>query len=85
MSIWSAALGAELAVGCWQGGNPFRDPYPRFLLDYLFAELEHPDTLLTNEIAVGSFEENLALSLLLGLPHNYSERIGTYAAMEPFS
>ena len=55
------------------------------MLDYLFAELEHPDTLLTNEIAVGSLEENLALSLLLGLPHNYSERIGTYAAMEPFS
>ena len=47
----------------------------RRMLDYLFAELEHSDTLLTNEIAIRSFEENLALSLLLGLPHNYSEKI----------
>jgi hypothetical protein len=41
----------------------------------LFAELEHSDTLLTNEVAIRSFEEHLALCLLLGLPHNYSERL----------
>jgi len=44
----------------------------RRMLDFLFAELEHSDSLLANEIAIRSFEENLALSLLLGLPHNYS-------------
>ena len=48
----------------------------RRMFDYLFAELEHSDTLLANDIAVRSFEENLALCLLLGLPHNYTERIG---------
>jgi hypothetical protein len=48
----------------------------RRMLDYLFDELEHSDTLLTNEIAIRSFEENLALCLLLGLPHNYSARVG---------
>ena len=48
----------------------------RRMFDYLFAELEHSDTLLANDIAIRSFEENLALCLLLGLPHNYSERIG---------
>ena len=48
----------------------------RRMFDFLFAELEHSDTLLTNEIAIRSFEENLALCLLLGLPHNYTERIG---------
>jgi AraC-like DNA-binding protein len=40
----------------------------------LFAELEHSDSLLTNEIAIRSFEEHLALSLLLGLPHSHTER-----------
>jgi AraC-like DNA-binding protein len=44
----------------------------RRMSDFLFAELEHSDTLLTNEIAIRSFEENLALCLLLGLPHNYT-------------
>jgi AraC-like DNA-binding protein len=47
----------------------------RRLSDFLFAELEHSDTLLTNEIAIRSFEENLALCLLLGLPHNYTEKL----------
>jgi AraC-like DNA-binding protein len=42
---------------------------------FLFAELEHSDSLLTNEIAIRSFEENLALCLLLGLPNNYTERL----------
>ena len=45
----------------------------RRMFAFLFAELEHPDTLLTNEIAIRSFEENLTLALLLGLPHNYTE------------
>ena len=52
----------------------------RRMFDFLFAELEHSDTLLTNEIAIRSFEENLALCLLLGLPHNYSERLGRQKA-----
>jgi AraC-like DNA-binding protein len=47
----------------------------RRMFDFLFAELEHPDTLLANEIAMRSFEENLALCVLLGLPHNYTERL----------
>jgi transcriptional regulator GlxA family with amidase domain len=52
----------------------------RRMSDFLFAELEHSDTLLTNEIAIRSFEENLALSVLLGLPHNYTERLGRQKA-----
>jgi AraC-like DNA-binding protein len=52
----------------------------RRMFDFLFAELEHPDTLLTNKIAIRSFEENLALCLLLGLPHNYTERLGRQKA-----
>jgi AraC-like DNA-binding protein len=47
----------------------------RRMLDSLFTELEHADSLLTNEIAIHSFEEHLALCLLLGLPHNHSERL----------
>jgi AraC-like DNA-binding protein len=47
----------------------------RRMSDFLFAELEHPDTLLTNEIAIRSFEDNLALCVLLGLPHNYTEKL----------
>jgi len=52
----------------------------RRMSDFLFAELEHSDTLLTNEIAIRSFEDNLALSVLLGLPHNYIERLGRQKA-----
>ena len=33
------------------------------------------DSLLTNELAIQSYEEHLALSLLLGLRHNHSERL----------
>jgi AraC-like DNA-binding protein len=47
----------------------------RRLSNLLFAELEDYDSLLTNEIAIRSFEEHLALCLLVGLPHNYSERL----------
>jgi hypothetical protein len=52
----------------------------RRMVDFLFAELEHSDSLLTNEIAIRSFEENLAFCVLLGLPHNYSDRIGRQKA-----
>jgi AraC-like DNA-binding protein len=56
----------------------------RRMFDFLFAELEHPDTLLTNQIAIRSFEDNLALCILLGLPHNYTERLqGQKAAAAP--
>jgi AraC-like DNA-binding protein len=48
----------------------------RRMLGSLFAELEHSDSLLANEIAIRSFEEHLELCLLLGLPHNHSERLG---------
>ena len=47
----------------------------RRMADFLFAELEHSDTLLTNEIAGRSFEDNLVLSVLLALPHNYTDRL----------
>jgi AraC-like DNA-binding protein len=47
----------------------------RRMLDSLFGELAQPDSLLTNEVAIQSYEEHLALSLLLGLRHNHSERI----------
>jgi len=47
----------------------------RRMLASLFTELEHSDSLLTNEIAIQSYEEHLALCLLLGLPHSHSERI----------
>jgi hypothetical protein len=33
----------------------------RRMVDFLFAELEHSDSLLTNELAIRSFEENLAV------------------------
>jgi AraC-like DNA-binding protein len=55
----------------------------RRMFDFLFAELQDPDTVLTNELAVRSFEENLALCLLLGLPHNYSERLQRQKAAAP--
>jgi len=45
----------------------------RRMLGLLFTELDHSDSLLTNEVAIQSFEEHLALSLLLGLPHSHSE------------
>jgi AraC-like DNA-binding protein len=41
----------------------------------LFAELAESESLLTNELAIRSFEEHLALCLLLGLPHSHSERV----------
>jgi AraC-like DNA-binding protein len=47
----------------------------RRMAEFLFAELEHSDTLLTNEIAAHSFEDNLVLSVLLALPHNYTGRL----------
>jgi hypothetical protein len=47
----------------------------RRLSDFLFAELEHSDTLLTNQIAIRSFEENLALCLLLGFAAQLHRKI----------
>jgi AraC-like DNA-binding protein len=47
----------------------------RRMADFLFAELQHADTLLTNEIAARSFEDNLVLSVLLALPNNYTDRL----------
>jgi AraC-like DNA-binding protein len=47
----------------------------RRLLSFLFLELAHSDSQLTNEIVARSFEETLALCLLLGLTHNYSKRL----------
>jgi AraC-like DNA-binding protein len=47
----------------------------RRMLESLFAELDQSDSLLTNDIAIRSFEEHLALGLLLGLPHSYSDRL----------
>lgn len=47
----------------------------RRMLDFLFIELVRSDSLLTNEIATRSFEDNLALYLLLGLRHSHTERL----------
>jgi AraC-like DNA-binding protein len=47
----------------------------RRTLDSLFSELAVSDTLLSNEVAIRSFEEHFALYLLLGLPHSHSERL----------
>jgi transcriptional regulator GlxA family with amidase domain len=55
----------------------------RRMSDFLLAELQHSDTLLTNEIVIAAFEENLALCLLLGLPHNYTERLQRQKAAAP--
>jgi AraC-like DNA-binding protein len=52
----------------------------RRMADFLFTELEHSDTLLTNEIAIRSFEDNLALSVLLALSHNYTDRLRSQKA-----
>jgi AraC-like DNA-binding protein len=52
----------------------------RRMLGSLFAELEHSDSLLTNDIAIRSYEEHLTLSLLLGLPHSRSERLSRQRA-----
>ena len=47
----------------------------RRMLDFLFVELERSDSLLANEIATRTFEDNLALCLLLGLPHSHTKRL----------
>jgi AraC-like DNA-binding protein len=47
----------------------------RQMLDFLITELARPDSLLTNEIAIRTFEENMALYLLLGLPHSHTQRL----------
>ena len=52
----------------------------RNMLDFLFVELERSDSLLANEIATRTFEDNLALCLLLGLPHSHTERLQQQSA-----
>jgi AraC-like DNA-binding protein len=47
----------------------------RHMLDFLFAEPVRSDSLLTNPIAMRSFQDNLTLYLLLGLPHSHTERL----------
>ncbi len=47
----------------------------RRLLGFLCVELAQSDSLLTNEIVTGSIEETLALCLLFGLPHNYTQHL----------
>jgi AraC-like DNA-binding protein len=48
----------------------------RRLVRHLFAEMDKPDALLTRGIGAGEFEDLFVQSLLLGLPHSYSERLG---------
>jgi AraC-like DNA-binding protein len=52
----------------------------RRMLDFLLAELEHSDSLLSSEIAIRGFEEDLALCLLLGLPHDYTAALARQKA-----
>ena len=47
----------------------------RHMLNFLFAELARSDSLLTNETAIRSFEDNIALYLLLGLPHSRAQAL----------
>jgi AraC-like DNA-binding protein len=47
----------------------------RRMLNFLFTELGHADSMLTNEVAIQSYEEHLAWGLLLGLPHSHSDRL----------
>jgi AraC-like DNA-binding protein len=47
----------------------------RKMLAFLFAELGRTDSLLANEIATRTFEDNLALCLLLGMPHSHTARL----------
>lgn len=45
------------------------------LLRFFFAELARSDSLLANEIAIRTFEDSIALYLLLGLPHSHTPRL----------
>ena len=47
----------------------------RNMLAFLFAELGRSDSLLANQIARRTFEDNLALCLLLGLSHSHTARL----------
>lgn len=47
----------------------------RHMLNFLFIELDRSDSLLMNEIAIRTFEDNMALYLLLGLPHSHTQRL----------
>jgi AraC-like DNA-binding protein len=52
----------------------------RNMLDFLFVELRRSGSLLGNQIATRTFEDNLALCLLLGLPHSHTERLQQQSA-----
>ena len=52
----------------------------RNLLNFLFVELGRSDSLLANEIATRTLEDNLALCLLLGLRHSWTERLQQQSA-----
>jgi transcriptional regulator GlxA family with amidase domain len=47
----------------------------RRLVRHDFAELGEPDTLLSRGVGAGEFEDLLVQSLLLGLPHSYSQHL----------
>jgi AraC-like DNA-binding protein len=51
------------------------------LVRHVFAEMGEPDSLLARGIGVGEFKDLFVQSLLLGLPHSYSERLGRLNAM----
>jgi AraC-like DNA-binding protein len=55
----------------------------RHMLEFLFAELARSDSLLANPIATRSFQDNLALYLLLGLRHSHTERLQRQRATAP--
>jgi AraC-like DNA-binding protein len=52
----------------------------RRLVCHVFAELSEPASLLGRGIGAAEFEGLLVQSLLLGLPHNYSARLGRQKA-----
>jgi AraC-like DNA-binding protein len=47
----------------------------RHMLNFLFVELARSDSLLANKTAIRSFEDNIALYLLLGLPHSHAQAL----------
>ena len=52
----------------------------RNMLGFVFVELARSDSLLANAIATRTFEDNLALCLLLGLPHSHTKRLHQQSA-----
>lgn len=50
------------------------------LMDYLVADAKRPDGLVTNELALASFNDTLLRAIVLGLRHNYSDRLAAPAS-----